>query len=64
MLRSDGQTALSFAYELDDAPDFENFYFITSDETFDLEKVMELAKQSSGGKGSGHRSFRPAGKSG
>ncbi|MFW5796420.1 MAG: hypothetical protein ACOCV0_04390, partial [Alkalispirochaeta sp.] len=31
-LVQDGETALPYAYVLDDAPDFETFYFVTTDE--------------------------------
>jgi hypothetical protein len=39
-----GPTALSQAYALDDAPDFERFFFVTSDASFDLERVLAAAR--------------------
>lgn len=41
---SDGAHALPFAYELDDAPGFERFFFITSDLPFDLAVAVEAAQ--------------------
>jgi len=38
-LDQSGEVSLAFAYELDDAPSFERFFFITSDESFDLGEV-------------------------
>ena len=38
-LRRSGTVYLDFAYELDDAPRWEVFYFVTSDAPFDLEPV-------------------------
>ena len=35
----EGSVPLDFAYELDDAPNFERFYFITADAVFELELV-------------------------
>lgn len=40
-----GATKLSFAYELDDAPNFERFVFITSDRAFDLGIPLAAAKR-------------------
>ena len=36
--------SLNFSYELDDAPKWERFYFITSDTTFDLKPVQNALK--------------------
>ena len=38
-LDQDGEISLPYAYELDDAPAYERFFFITSDESFDLSVV-------------------------
>jgi hypothetical protein len=37
---------LDHAYELDDAPQWERFYFITADTSFDVDPLMETARQS------------------
>jgi hypothetical protein len=39
-----GPTALAHAYALDDAPDFERFFFVTSDTPFDLERLLVSAR--------------------
>ena len=39
-----GDTALSSAYELDDAPRFECFYFVTGEAPFAVEAVINAAK--------------------
>jgi hypothetical protein len=44
VLERDGEVALDFSYRLDDAPDFERFFFVTSDRTFDLNTVMKAAR--------------------
>lgn len=41
-LSSGGEQNLPFAYELDDAPEFETFYFITSDRAFSTEMIMDI----------------------
>ena len=41
-LDQSGETYLGYAYELDDAPLFERFFFVTSNEPFDI-KVVEKA---------------------
>lgn len=43
-LSSRGRTALPSSYELDDAPEFERFYFITSENPFDLSKILSAAE--------------------
>jgi hypothetical protein len=43
-LKKDGPVSLDFSYELDDAPDGEKFYFITSDSLFETETVFRAAK--------------------
>ncbi len=45
-LTHDGMVNLQHAYELDDAPLFERFYFISSDEPFALEKILNSARHS------------------
>jgi hypothetical protein len=40
-----GTVPLPSAYELDDAPAFERFFFITSDEPFDVNALMESARE-------------------
>jgi hypothetical protein len=41
---SSGPQALAHAYALDDAPDFERFFFVTSHESFQLADVLAAAK--------------------
>jgi hypothetical protein len=38
-LKQGGRVPLGFAYELDDSPGWERFYFITSDKPFGLESL-------------------------
>jgi hypothetical protein len=40
VLTRDGEVALDFSYQLDDAPRFERFFFITSDRTFNIDTVL------------------------
>ena len=42
-LEAAGPVSLPFAYELDDAPHWERFYFVTSQTEFELAEVMEAA---------------------
>ncbi len=44
-LDKEGEIALPFAYELDDAPKFERFFFISSDTQFKIAKVMDQANK-------------------
>lgn len=44
-LASDGEYALPFSYQLDDAPSFERFYFIAGEEEIPMELVMEEAER-------------------
>jgi hypothetical protein len=44
-LDKEGVVALDFSYELDDAPGWEQFYFITSDKPFELDMVIEAARK-------------------
>ena len=43
-LQAGGEILLPFAYELDDAPGFERFYFIASDKDFSLSSVILSAE--------------------
>jgi len=47
-LLQDGAVSLDFSYELDDAPAWERFYFVTSDSSFDLHVVLDAARETSG----------------
>jgi hypothetical protein len=40
-----GKYLLDFAYELDDAPRFERFYFIASDKPFDYQSLLKQAER-------------------
>ena len=40
-LDNQGEIPLDFSYQLDDAPDFERFIFITSDNRFDITNLIE-----------------------
>ena len=44
-LRTDGETALPSAYELDAAPGFERFVLVVSDEPFDASSLAEVARE-------------------
>ncbi|MFC1572317.1 anti-sigma factor family protein [Candidatus Eisenbacteria bacterium] len=44
-LRQDEAVSLNFSYELDDAPRWEKFYFVTSDAPFDLDMVIRAVKE-------------------
>jgi len=48
-LPREGVVPLEFAYELDDAPYGERFYFITSNKPFDLEPIVRAARRGSSG---------------
>jgi len=43
LLEQEGSVPLDFAYELDDAPDWEKFYFVTSDSMFEVSTVIRAA---------------------
>jgi hypothetical protein len=43
-LQQGGAVSVGFAYELDDAPHWEKFYFITSDSPFEVDLVMQAAR--------------------
>ena len=40
---------LNHSYELDDAPNFERFYFITSNQPINIEDILNIAKQTEAG---------------
>ncbi|MEM9487520.1 MAG: ActD protein [Myxococcota bacterium] len=44
-LATGGTVALDHAYELDDAPDFERFFFVTGDGPLDVEQVLDSASE-------------------
>jgi hypothetical protein len=43
-LRTDGEIALTSAYELDAAPGFERFVFVTGDEAFDASALVDVVR--------------------
>jgi hypothetical protein len=45
LLGHDRLNLLNTAYELDDAPGWERFYFVTADTEFDVEPIMTAARQ-------------------
>jgi len=44
VLEGEGEVLLPFAYTLDDAPDFERFFFVVSEKPFSVETVLEAAE--------------------
>jgi hypothetical protein len=44
-LQAGGARALAQAYKLDDAPDFERFYLVASDQPFEVDTVVAAAVQ-------------------
>jgi hypothetical protein len=48
-LRKDGIVLLDAAYEIDDAPAWERFYFVTADEPFDVAPVLDAARRAASG---------------
>jgi len=44
-LTNNGETALAFSYVLDNAPNYERFYFITSDQPLNVSSIMAQAEQ-------------------
>ena len=48
-LRKDGVVLLDAAYELDDAPAWERFYFVTADRAFDIAPVLEAGRRAAAG---------------
>ena len=49
-LTPDQTVALPYSYELDDSPDFERFFFVTSKEAFDSRSALEAARRQNPGK--------------
>lgn len=47
-LRTRGRIVLPHAYELDDAPEFERFFFVTGDEPVDVDAVRHAANAVAG----------------
>ena len=47
VLDNEGEIALPYSYELDDAPMFEQFILITSDEEFDVAELIDLVQKQS-----------------
>lgn len=47
-LTSGRDVSLPFAYQLDDAPDFETFHLVWSDSPYDLERLEDAATRSTG----------------
>jgi hypothetical protein len=45
LLGHDRMNLLDAAYELDDAPGWERFYFVTADAAFDVEGIVSAARQ-------------------
>jgi hypothetical protein len=50
-LQAGDRVLLDKAYELDDAPRWETFYFVTGDRPFDVEPVLEAARQAAAAAG-------------
>ncbi len=53
-LSLDGETALSFSYELDDAPDFERFFLVVSELPIDTRPLLEAARELAESDGARH----------
>ncbi len=49
-LERSGQVMLPYAYELDDAPGFERFFFITSDSPLSVSQILDSARRLAGQK--------------
>jgi hypothetical protein len=47
-LEAGGEVILPFSYALDDAPDFERFFFVVSEKPFSVNEVLEAARDFSG----------------
>jgi hypothetical protein len=45
VLEGEGEVLLPYAYTLDDAPDFERFFFVVSEKPFSVETVLEAAEE-------------------
>jgi len=48
-LRGGGRVLLDAAYELDDAPAWERFYFVTADQSFEVAPILEAARRVAAG---------------
>ena len=48
LLEKGGEFPLSYSYKLDDAPSFERFYLVTSNEEFSLESIEDFLLSISG----------------
>lgn len=57
-LEPKGETLLSFAYELDDAPGFERFFLVSSERPFSVETVVAAARELAGAAGAAARTAR------
>jgi hypothetical protein len=44
-LRSEEQTVLDYAYQLDDAPGFERFFLVTSNRSLSVAEVLAAARR-------------------
>jgi hypothetical protein len=51
-LQKEGEIALPYSYELDNAPRFERFYFVTSQKAFSVRQVMQDAQKAARQEGS------------
>ncbi len=45
LLKKGGEVALPHSYELDNAPSFERFYFVTSTKDFPVEEILRIARK-------------------
>ena len=54
-LEQGGAVLLPYAYELDDAPDFERFFFITGGSGFDMDEVLDAAYELASDRGAARR---------
>jgi hypothetical protein len=50
-LKSEAMVLLDEAYELDDAPRWEQFYFVTAEDTFDVAPIVAAARRAAAGPG-------------
>lgn len=48
-----GSVLLPYSYQLDDAPEFERFFFLVSQEEFSLQRVLESAEEMASGRNQG-----------
>ena len=56
-LDNNGAILLPYAYELDDAPGFERFFFVTGGSSFDLDEVLDAAYELASNGQSARREF-------